>query len=205
MRMEERMSRVNSIAWLWGAAAAGLVSAAGCAGNTTSERNSAVPIPAGATVQFRGRTTSGTPGGNTAAANDTVHRQIQQAIIAQQKAKGYTVVDTTTAADFTVRYFLSVKTSADSYGQTGGGVTGPQRAGYGSGYGYGRTADTEYPIIPPPDTIRTVSFEVSLVDEKAGRTAWRGLLEREPRSGTPTEKRINEVVAEVCRSLPAVP
>ncbi|HEX5004140.1 MAG TPA: DUF4136 domain-containing protein [Gemmatimonadales bacterium] len=198
------MSMWNASARLWPVAAAGCLTLAGCGGqNISSERNELVPIPAGATVQFRGRTTSGIPGSGGAAANDTIHRYIQQAIIAQLTAKGYKVVDTSAMANFTVRYFLAVRTSADSYGQTGGGVGGPAFQGYG--LGYGRTADTPTSLIEPPEPVAHASFEVTLVDERVGRTAWRGMLQAEPKGGTPSEKRIHDLVAKVCASLPAVP
>lgn len=198
------MCTTNSTVCLWRLALAGLLTVAGCGGPAiSSERNSAVPIPAGATVQFRGRTSSGAPGADAASVNDTVHRHIQQAIIAQLKAKGYTVVDTNTAADFTVRYFLAVQTTGVRYAQTGGGIGGPPITGYG--LGYGRTADTQLSAIPPPEPVKNASFEVALVDEAGGRTAWRGMLETEPQGGTPTEHRINDLVAKVCKSLPTVP
>jgi len=190
---------------LWFVAAVGLLTVAGCSGpSVSSERNSAVPIPAGATVQFRGRTSTVGTRADLAAANDSVlHRHIQQAIMAQLKAKGYTVVDTNTAANFTVRYFLAVKVSADSYGQTGGGVGGPPINGVG--LGYGRTQDTKLTAGPPPEPVANASFEVDLVDERGGRTAWRGVLTAEPKSETPSEQRINDLVARVMKTLPQVP
>jgi hypothetical protein len=197
------MSKGHTVARCWTVAATGLLAVAGCSShNVSSEQNSAVPIPAGATVQFRGQTTSGA-GGSDVAAGNTVHRYIQQAIVAQLKAKGYTVVDTTTPATFTIRYFLAVKSSATSYGQTGGGVSGPPVTGYG--LGYGRTQETQLSSVAPPEPVKNVSFEAALVDERGGRTAWRGMLETEPKGGTPTEERVNSLVADVFKSLPRVP
>ena len=185
------------------AAIAALLAVGACGGPTiNAERNDAVPIPAGATVQFLGQTSSlGT--GNQSAANDTIHRHIQRAIIGQLKAKGYTVVDTSTRANFTVRYFLAVQTSAGSYGNPGGAVGGPKIAGYG--LGYGRTPGTQLNPLPAPEPVTNASFEVALVDERAGRTAWRGTLEAEPKSDAPSQQRINDLVAKVMKSLPSVP
>jgi hypothetical protein len=196
------MTRADAVARRCTVAAAGLLAVAACSSHhVSSERNSAVPIPAGATVQFLGRASSGA--GSNAAVSDTVHRQIQEAIVSQLEAKGYTVVDTTTKASFTVRYFLAVKSSTSSYGQTGGAVSGPPITGYG--LGYGRTSDTPLSAVPAPEPIHNATFEVALVDERAGRTAWRGTLDTEPKGGTPTKERINSVVAEVMQSLPRVP
>jgi len=186
------------------AGTAALLAVGACGGPTiNAERNDAVPIPAGATVQFLGQTSSLGTGNHPAAANDTIHRHIQQAIMGQLKAKGYTVVDTSARADFTVRYFLAVQTSPGSHGNPGGGVGGPQITGYG--LGYGRTADTKLNLPPTPEPVTNASFEVALVDEHAGRTAWRGTLEAKPKSDAPSQQRINDLVAKVMESLPSVP
>lgn len=189
----------------WPVAAAGLLALAGCstAPSISSERNSSVSIPAGATVQFRGQTSSnGVPASQTVT-DETVHRNIQQAIVAQLTSKGYRVVDTGTTATFTVRYFLAVKTTADSYGNPGGSVGGPKISGYG--LGYGRTVDTQLQPIPGAEPVTNASFEVDLVDERAGRTAWRGVLQAEPKSSTPSQERINDLVGKVMKTLPQVP
>jgi hypothetical protein len=195
------MRILDSSAVRWGVVAAGLLAVAGCSSPAiTSERNSAVPIPAGATVQFRGHTSSTGTQADPRVAPDSVHRFIQQAIIAQLKAKGYALVDTSTPATFTVRYYLAVKVTTNSYGQTGGGVSGPAIQGYGYGYG-----ERQLAAIPAPEPIKNASFEVDLVDERAGRTAWRGVLQAEPKDQPPTQQRVNGLVADVMKSLPAVP
>lgn len=190
---------------VWPVAAAGLLAVGGCATSPSisSERNSSVPIPAGATVQFRGQTSSNGVPANQAVTDATVHRNIQQAIVAQLTSKGYTLVDTSTNATFTVRYFLAVKTTADSYGNPGRGAGAPQISGYG--LGYGRTADTKLQPIAGPEPVTNASFEVDLVDERAGRTAWRGVLQTEPKSSTPSQQRINDLVGKVMQTLPQVP
>lgn len=184
-----------------------LVASAGCSSSSavTSERNDAVPIPAGATVQFRGAEIDASPKVDPTVPNDSVHHRIQQAIITQLRQKGYTLVDTTKPATFTVRYYLEVKTSSIGYAPTAGGVSGPQVGGYrGYGYGYGREGLTDL-AAATPDSAENVSFEVALVDERMGRTAWRGLFHGKPQSHAPSEKRINEVMAQVFTTLPRVP
>jgi hypothetical protein len=184
-----------------------LVASAGCSSSSavTSERNDAVPIPAGATVQFRGAEIDASPKVDPTVPNDSVHYRIQQAIITQLRQKGYTLVDTTRPATFTVRYYLEVKTSSVGYAATAGGVSGPKVGGYkGYGYGYGQEGLADL-AAATPDSAENVSFEVALVDERMGRTAWRGLFHGKPKSHAPSEKRINEVMAQVFTTLPRVP
>ena len=183
----------------------GLLGAAACGGSAvTSERNDAVPIPAGATVEFRGATSDASPRVDPTVGNDSVHHMIQRAIITQLRQKGYTVVDTTQPATFTVQYFLAVNNAKVGYAATGGGVSGPKVGGYGAyGYGYGPGyANLES---QPLDTVKNVSFEVALLDLRAGRTAWRGIYEGEPKNQAPNQERINAVVAKVFTTLPKVP
>jgi len=179
----------------------GLLAAAACSPPAvTSERNDAVPIPPGATVAFQGSTSNGSTRVDPAVANDSVHHMIQRAIATQLRQKGYTVVDSSQPATFTVRYYLSM-TSTTGYAPTAGGVSGPKVGGYrGYGYGYGQEV-----LVATPDTLKNVSFEVGLVDEKAGRTAWRGIYQREPKNEAPNEKRINTLAAEIFKTLPKVP
>jgi len=168
----------------------------------SSERNDAVPIPAKATVVFPAAPTGGAQLSATVS-NDSVYHMIRRALTAQFQKKGYTIVADGTPATFTVRYFLAVNTTADSHAPTAGGVSGPAITGYG--LGYGKTADTPLSSLPAPEPVTNANFEVALVDERMGRTAWRGIAEGKPKSGAPTEARINSVVGKVCKSLPAVP
>lgn len=185
-------------------AAFSLLAIAGCSSPATSERNSAVPIPSGATVAFHGSASDGSSQVDPSVANDSIHHMIQRAITAQLQQKGYKVVDSGQPYTFTVRYFLQLQ-STQGFAPTGGGVSGPKVGGYrGYGYGYGQNAQAELADVQS-ETLKTASFGVDLVDEKAGRTAWRGALEREPKSTAPDQARVNSVVAEVMKSLPAVP
>ncbi len=184
-----------------------VAASAGCSASSTvsSERNDAVPIPAGATVQFRGNEIDASPKVDPTVPNDSVHYRIQQAIITQLRQKGYTLVDTTKPATFTVRYYLEVKTTSIGYAPTAGGVSGPKVGGYrGYGYGYGQEGLADL-AAATPDSAENVSFEVAVVDERAGRTAWRGMYHGKPKSHAPSQQRINEVAAEVFKTLPRVP
>lgn len=178
---------------------------ASCSSGTSGvsyERNDAVPIPSGATVGFSGTATDGSARVDPGVANDSVHHMIQRAIVAQLRAKGYTLVESGTPATFQVRYFLQVQSSTE-LAPTAGGVTGPNvGGGRGYGYGYGYKDTT---IVSTRATISTASFEVDLVDEKAGRTAWRGMYTGEPKKGAPSEERINSLAAKIFETLPKVP
>jgi len=186
-------------------ALAGLLGAAACSpGAVSSERNDAVPIPSGATVAFRGATTDPGAPANPAVTNDSVHHMIRRAVTAQLRQKGYAVVDSAQPSTFSVRYYLVVKADKVGYAPTAGGVSGPKVGGYGAyGYGYGPGyANFEN---QPLDSMKNVTFEAALVDDKMGRTAWRGVFNAEPKTKTPSEARVNSVVAEVFKTLPKVP
>jgi len=189
-----RLSRVGAIALLLGATA--------CGSSVTMERNEAIAIPSGATVTLPMSGARPAPDVYPTVSNDSIHHMIQRALRSQLAAKGYTVVDSGQPAMFVARYFLGVQTST-RYAATGGGVAGPPIQGIGNGYG--KTQDTPLSPLPSPNQVHNVTFEASLVDEKAGRTAWRGVLEREPKNKAPDQARVNQVVAEVMKSLPRVP
>jgi hypothetical protein len=183
---------------------ASVVTTSACAGSSgvTFERNDAVPIPAGATVTFDGSASEGGTRVDPAVANDSVHHMIQRAIVTQLRQQGYTIVDSGQAATFDVRYFLRLQ-STSGLAPTAGGVAGPNvGGGRGYGYGYGYRDTT---IVSTRATTSNVSFEVDLVDERAGRTAWRGMYTGEPKSNAPSAERINSLVAEIFKTLPKVP
>lgn len=179
--------------------------ACGPSASVTSERNDAVPIPAGATVQFRGAPDDASARVDQSVPNDSVHHRIQTAIRSELRRKGYTLVDSSASATFTVRYFLEVKTSDIGFAPTAGGVSGPAVGGYrGYGYGYGREGLSDV-AAAPSDSSRDVSFEVSLVDEKLGRTAWRGMYAGKPQGNAPSQERVNQLAAKIFETLPRVP
>lgn len=181
----------------------GLLAFAACSSPVTTE-TSTIPIPSGATVSFRGSPSEGNPRVDPAISNDSIHNMIQRAITAQLKAKGYAVVDSAQPSNFTVRYFLQLA-STTGFAPTAGGVSGPEVGGYrGYGYGYGRDAEAQL-TAAQPTTMKTASFGVDLVDEKAGRTVWRGSYEGEPKNKAPDQARVDKVVGDVMKSLPQVP
>lgn len=185
-----------------GLVVAGLLAIGACGGGAVSEeRNDAVPIPAGATVAFKGFAPTGAQQLDPAVPDAEVHARIQRAIVSELQKKGYRVVDSTQPATFTMRYFLEIQQKS-AYAPTAGGVARPQVGGY-KPEGYGSALKS--PTVDAPDTLKNVSFEAALVDEKAGRTAWRGTYSGEPQSSAPSQERINSVAEKVFKSLPKVP
>ena len=189
---------------------AGLAGAAACSPpSITSDRNPDIPIPAGATVAFRGQTSEGTTQVDPAVANDIVHSRIQQAILAQLREKGYTVVDTTQPSNFNVRYYVGVAQNTSYVSTTTGmGAYYGGYGGYGYGYGwggyggyYGGTAVTT----TSPVTTTNVSFVVELSESTGGKTAWRGIYQGEARNSAPSQERINSLAKSIFATLPKVP
>ncbi len=191
--------------------AACLLAVAACSPpSITSDRNPDIPIPAGATVAFAGSTSEGATQVDPGVDNSIMHARIQNAIMAQLKAKGYTVVDSGAPATFNVRYYVGMKQStAYVTTTTGVGMAGPYYGGYGGygygygwgGYGYGGTAvSTTSPV-----TSTNVSFVVDLVDSKSGKTAWRGIYQGEAASKPPTDSQLKSKADAVFKTLPQVP
>jgi Domain of unknown function (DUF4136) len=189
--------------------AATLLAVAACSPpSITSERNPDVPIPAKATVAFRGATSEGTTQVDPAVGNDIIHSRIQKAVMAQLTKKGYTVVDSSQASTFNVRYYVGVKQSTGYQTVTTGvGYAGPYYGGYGGyGYGYGwggyggmaTTTTTPY-------TTTNVSFVVDLADAATGKTAWRGIYNGEAQQSAPSDSRLNSLATSIFSTLPKVP
>lgn len=187
--------------------------AAGCTPPTiSSERNPAVPIPAGASVAFVGATTEGETQVNPAISNEIIHKRIQAAIMAQLASKGYTVVDSSQPATFHVRYFVGMKQNT-SYVTTSTGVSygGPYYGGYGPygygyGYGWGGYGGMSTGVTTTsPVTTTNVSFVVDLVDTKSGDTAWRGIYQGEAQDTPPSDDRLKKLSSAIFQSLPKVP
>jgi hypothetical protein len=194
------------------ATAAGIVMAVGCGAPViSSDRDSTIPIPAGATVTFEGGTVQGPQEPmDPAVQNDIVHRRIQLAIVAQLQAKGYKVVDSGAPATFRTRYFVGIKKDTD-YVTTTTGVVAPYYtpwgygygygwAGYGYGYGYGGAVTSTQAV-----TTTDVSFIVDLVDQKSGNTAWRGVWQGTPGKQAPSQEQLNATMAKIFATLPKVP
>ena len=189
----------------------GLLALAACSPPTiTSDRNPDIPIPAGATVAFAGATSEGNTQVDPAVSNDIMHARIQNAIMDQLKAKGYTVVDSGTSATFNVRYYVGMKQNTSYVSTTTGvAVGGPYYGGWGGygygygwgGYGYGGTAVTT----TSPVTTTNVSFVVDLVDSKSGKTAWRGIYQGEAASKPPSDSQLKSRADAIFKTLPQVP
>lgn len=192
------------------ALAAGLFVTACSPPSITSDRNSAIPVPAGATVAFAGATSEGQTQINPGVSNDMMHARIQGAIKTQLQKKGYTVVDSGAPATFHVRYYVSMKQST-SYVTTTTGVGyagGPYYGGYGGygygygwgGYGYGGGVSTTTPV-----TNTNVSFVVDLVEASSGQTAWRGIYNGQAASSPPSDSKLNSLANSIFSTLPKVP
>jgi hypothetical protein len=191
------------------ATGAGLLIAVGCGPTISSDRDSTIPIPAGATVEFDGGAVEGANQLNPAVANDIIHRRIQLAIMQQLQQKGYKIVDSSEVATFRVQYFVGVKHSTDYVTTTTGYSTpyyGPWGYGYGWGYGpgYGGWGGTAVTTTQPVTTTNA-SFVADLVEEKSGHTAWQGIWQGQPGPNPPSQEQINTAMAKVFKTLPKVP
>ena len=187
------------------ATAAGLATIAACGPTISSDRDSTIPIPAGATVEFEGGTVDGPQQVDPAVQNNIVHRRIQLAIVSQLQQKGYKLVDSNQAATFRVRYFVGIKQNTE-YVTTTTGVASPYYGpwgygyGWGAGWGYGGGITTTQAV-----NTTDASFVVDLVEEKSGNTAWRGIWQGQPGPKAPSEDQINTTMAKIFATLPKVP
>lgn len=189
------------------ATAAGLATIAACGPSISSDRDSTIPIPAGATVEFEGGSVEGPQQVDPAVQNSIVHRRIQLAIIAELQRKGYKIVDSAQAATFRVRYFVGIKQNTE-YVTTTTGVVSPYYGPWGYGYGYGWGPGWGYGGgITTTQAVNTTdaSFVVDLQDEKSGNTAWRGIWQGSPGPKPPTEDQINTTMAKIFATCPKVP
>jgi len=190
--------------------AAGILLVASCgAPAISSERDSTIPVPAGATVTFEGGTVEGPQQVDPGVQNDIVHRRIQLAIVAQLQQKGFKMVQNAGSATFRVRYFVGIKKDTD-YVTTTTGVAAPYYSPWGYGYGYGWAGYGGYGYgggVTTTQQVTTtdVSFVVDIVDQKTGNTAWRGIWQGSPGPQAPTEQQINTTMAKIFATAPKVP
>lgn len=193
------------------ATAVAILGVAACGPSISSDRDSTIPIPAGATVEFDGGTVEGPQQVDPTVQNNIMHRRIQLAIIKQLQQKGYKIVDSTAEATFRVAYFVGIKKSTDYVTTTTGIGASPYYGPWGYGYGYGWGPGWGYGYAgtavttTQPVTTTDVSFVVQLVDEKSGNTAWRGVWQGTPGPKPPTEDQVNTTMAKIFSSLPKVP
>lgn len=189
---------------------------AACGPTITSDRDSTIPIPAGATVEFEGGTLEGTNQLDPAVQNNIVHRRIQLAIVTQLQQRGFTMVDSTREATFRVRYYIGVTSSTSLVTTTTGvGMMGPGMGmmgpGWGMGWGMGGMGMGGMGMggmavsNTTPVTNTEASFVVDLQEEKSGNTAWRAVWQGSPGSRAPSENEINTTMARMFNSLPRVP
>jgi hypothetical protein len=188
----------------------------------TSDRNTDIPIPVGATVAFAGATTEGDAQVVPGVPNSLEHSRIQNAIKAQFQKKGFTVVDSGKPATFNVRYFVGVKQSTSYVTTTTGvgmgapyyGGYGPYGYGYGYGYGpgyrgYGGYGGYGYAgtavSTTSPVTNTNVSFVVDLVEVSSDKIAWRGIYNGEAQNSPPSDSRLNSLAKSIFSTLPNVP
>lgn len=191
------------------ALAASVLAIAACTPpSITSERNPDVPIPAKATVAFRGATSEGSTQVDPMVGNDIIHARIQKAVMAQLTNKGYTVVDSSQPSTFNVRYYVGVKQNTSYVTTTTGvGYGGPYYGpygGYGYGYGWGGYGGMATSTTTPV-TNTDVSFVVDLVEASSNKTAWRGIYNGEAQSSAPSDSRLNSLATSIFSTLPKVP
>jgi hypothetical protein len=165
--------------------------------NISYDRDESVAIPAGATVAFAGGKSEGSQNLDPAVDNDTVHRRIQSAIVAQLRSKGFKVVTDSASADFYVRYYVAARprtaqpaTSMDPRGAP------TMSSGWGWGWG-GGTITT----LTPRD-FAEVSFVVDLVQRSSGHTAWRAVWRGNPSTRAPTQQQIDDTMTRIFSSAP---
>lgn len=166
------------------------VSAAACGPSITADRNSDVPIPAGASYFLAGGANVGEERDASLQSN-IVHERIQKAIHANMQAKGYKLAASEGAATLLVRYAIGVKTEV-SYQSTNVGYGG----WYGYGWGYGGGMQTTYPV-----ESKKGGGVIDIVDAKSGKLAWRVKVENSAGEKAPSQERVDEVVGEMFKKL----
>lgn len=205
MSVSTAVLRLRPLALFAGLAAA----VAGCSPpSITGQANPDIPIPAGATVAFRGGSTQGAQI-SPEVSNDIMHSRIQKAIAAQLTAKGYRVVDSTQPSTFGIRYFVGLSQSTSYVTTTTGVGTGPYPYyggygpyGYGYGYGWGGGMSTS---TTTPVTSTDVQFVVELVQASSGQTAWQGVYKGQAASSPPSDDKLNQRAQALFATLPQVP
>jgi hypothetical protein len=175
-----------------------IVFALGACAPISYDRDDAVSIPPNATVAFVGGKWQEQENPDPAVDDDTVHRSIQDSIVAQLQSRGYTLARNEQTADFVVRYFIGVRrepTPVTSTGSLARATPAPR-----PGWGWGWSAGTVTTITP--QDFATDSFVVELIERSTGRSAWRAVWRGEPGTRAPTRQEIDEKMAGLFRSAP---
>ncbi|MEO8031807.1 MAG: DUF4136 domain-containing protein [Gemmatimonadota bacterium] len=172
--------------------------AAACGGPTiSSDSDSSIPVPQGATYAFIGGTQTTTTNNRATEApdhNEFVHQRIQNAIQDQMKAKGFRATADSASAHFVVRYFLDLRIR-------NGYVTTDYSPYYGWGWGrrYGGV------VVSQPVQFKEGGLLIDLVERATGKLAWRGTIEGEVPDHSPTQEEISKVVGEAMATLKPTP
>jgi len=184
-----------------------LIATAGCGSWTAhSERNDAIPIPAGATFGFLGNVDEGRPAVIPDWASDVVPTRIQEAITTQLAAKGYKAAPADQAPTFGVRYFVG-SNQRTSWIATTAGVATDNMMSDGK-----PTSNSDFfnwsggiAILTPHSPVTNVQYGVELVQMSSGQTAWRGVYKDEAATSPPSAKELNDKVTRLFKRLPHVP
>ena len=178
-------------------AALALVAAA-CGGpSISSDFDSSIPVPQGATYAFVGGTQTTTTNQKTTEGpdrNEFVHQRIQNAIQDQMKAKGFKPTADSASAHFVVRYFLDLRIR-------NGYVT----TGYSPYYGWGWGRRYGGVVVSEPVQFKEGGLLIDLVERSTGKLAWRGTIEGDVPDHAPSQEEISKVVAQAMETLKPTP
>jgi hypothetical protein len=169
---------------------------AACA-HISYDRDDSIPIRAGATVAIAGGKMEGRENLDPAVDNDTVHRRIQNSIVAELRSKGFKVVEDPATADFLVRYFVGVNRDTQ---QVRGSMRSSRTPVMGPGWGFGWSGG-QVTTLTPLD-FNEVQFIVDLVQRSTGNTAWRAVWHGNPGANAPTQEEIDSKMSQIFRSAP---
>ncbi|MDH5315991.1 MAG: DUF4136 domain-containing protein [Gemmatimonadota bacterium] len=169
----------------------GTLAAAACGPSYSADRDSSIPVPAGATYALIG-------GANVGEERDPnlqsgiVHQRIQNAIKSEMAAKGFKEAPEATA-DFHVRYFIGIKTSTVyNTTTTGVGYRGP----YGYGWGWGGGMTTTYPT-----EVSEGGGVIDLVQRTTGKTAYRATYKGDTPNSPPNQEKVDNTVRTMLKDL----
>ena len=182
-----------------------LLGAAACgSAEVTSDRDTTIPVPAGATYAWGGVTQRKIPGEiDLKSENSIVAGRLQRAIDEQMQAKGWKLADSG-SANFYVHYHVGVKDQTqlvtDPPLPPAGFTCGMYRC-FGGAYSWGYWG-------PPEVTTREVVYRegglmVDLEQASSGKLVWRGSWKDEVSGKPPTDERVKEVVTATMKDLPA--
>ena len=162
------------------------------------QRDEAVAIPASPSVAFAGDKWQVVDDLDPAVDDDTVHRRIQNAIVAEFESRGFTFTRSPQSADFVVRYFVALRREPDEITQSGSLARTTPTARPGWGWGWGPAGVT---TLTPRDFSQD-SFVVEMVERSTGRMAWQATWRGEPGSRAPSQQEVDAKMADIFRTAP---